>query len=95
MSQESIESGDGEWHELGREVEHLVTDPVVRAWRYESLIRAGFTASQAEVIAASAEVDVHWLIDLTAKGCPHETAYRIAGVHPLESVPSALVNAES
>ena len=68
------------WLELGREVEHVVIDPAVRAWRYHSLTRAGFTASQAEIVASDADIDVHWLIDLTRKGCPHGTACRIAGV---------------
>ena len=45
------------WLELGREVEHVVIDPAVRAWRYHSLTRAGFTASQAEIVASDADID--------------------------------------
>ena len=82
MHQEAIERVAGDWHELGGDVQHLVTDLAVRSWRYESLLRAGFTASQSETVAADAGIDVHWLIDLTEKGCPHETACRIAGVNP-------------
>ncbi len=70
----------GAWHERGGEVEHIVTDQAVRAWRHQSLIRAGFTAGQAEMVATDADIDIHWLIDLTRKGCPHGTACRIAGV---------------
>jgi len=57
-------------------------DQTVCAWRYHSLIRAGFTASQAEMVATDADIDVHWLIDLTRKGCPHGTACRNRGPRP-------------
>ena len=80
MDHEATERTTAEWHELGGEVQHVVADQAVRAWRYHSLIRAGFTASQAEMVATDADIDVHWLIDLTRKGCPHGTACRIAGV---------------
>jgi hypothetical protein len=67
MNQAAIDRAAGEWYQLGGEVEHLVTNPAVREWRYESLMCTGFTASQAEIIAASAQVDIHWLIDLTRR----------------------------
>ena len=41
----------GAWHARRGEVEHVVTDQAVRAWRYQSLVRAGFTAGQAEMVA--------------------------------------------
>jgi len=80
MDHEATEHTTTEWPELGGEVQHVVADQAVRAWRYHCLIRAGFTASQAEMVAINADIDVHWLIDLTRKGCPHGTACRIAGV---------------
>jgi len=80
MDREATERTAAEWHELSSEVQHIVTDQAVRAWRYHSLLRAGFAANQAEMVATDADIDVHWLIDLTRKGCPHETACRIAGV---------------
>ena len=80
MHQEENGRTAGEWYELAGEVRNVVTDQAVRAWRYHSLIPAGFTASQAEIVATDADIDVHWLIDLTRKGCPHGTACRIAGV---------------
>jgi len=91
MDHEAIERTAAEWYELGGEVQHVVADQAVRAWRYHSLIRAGFTASQAEIVATDADIDVHWLIDLTRKGCPHGTACRIAGVElPQRDLPKAL-----
>jgi hypothetical protein len=80
MDHEATERTTAEWHQLGGEIQHVVIDQAVRAWRYHSLIRAGFTTSQAEIVATDADIDVHWLIDLTRKGCPHGTACRIAGV---------------
>jgi hypothetical protein len=80
MDQEANERIAGEWHELGAEVQHVVADRDVEAWRYQSLVRAGFTASQAAMVATDADIDVHWLIDLTRRGCPHGTACRIAGL---------------
>jgi hypothetical protein len=88
MDQEAIERAARRLYELGGEPRSLVTDPMVREWRHESLIRAGFTASQAEIVAAVAEIDVHWLIDLTRQGCPHGTACRIAGLDLPERDPS-------
>jgi hypothetical protein len=80
MDQEENGRIAGEWYELAGEVRNVVTDQGVCAWRYQSLIRAGFTASQAEIVATDADIDVHWLIDLTRRGCPHGTACRIAGL---------------
>ncbi len=80
MDHEATERTAGESYELAAEAQHVVTDQAVRAWRYHSLIRAGFTASQAEIVAADPDIDIHWLIGLTRKGCPHGTACRIAGV---------------
>jgi hypothetical protein len=88
MDQEASERSAAEWLGVGAEVGHVVADQAVRAWRYQSLIRAGFTASQAETVASDADIDVHWLIGLTRKGCPHETACRIAGVELSQWDPS-------
>jgi hypothetical protein len=91
MDQEATDHTTAEWYELGGEVQHVVRDQAVRAWRYHSLIRAGFTASQAEMVATDADIDLHWLIDLTRKGCPHGTACRIAGVElPQQDTTKAL-----
>jgi len=80
MDHEATEHTAAEWYELSDEVQHVVIDQDVRAWRYDALLRGGFTASQAEMVATDADIDVHWLIDLTRRGCPHRTACRIAGV---------------
>ena len=42
MDREATERTAAEWHELSSEVQHIVTDQAVRAWRYHSLLRAGF-----------------------------------------------------
>jgi len=88
MDHEASERTAAEWYELGGEVQHVVTDQAVRAWRYQSLIRAGFTANQAKMVATDADIDIHWVIDLTKKGCPHGTACRIAGVELPQRDPS-------
>ena len=88
MNHEATEQAAGEWYELDGEVRHLITDPVVREWRYQSLIRASFTANQANIVSADADTDIHWLIDLTRRGCPHATACRIAGLNVPERDPS-------
>ena len=95
MHQEAIERAAGAWNQLDGDPQHVVTDPTVRNWRYESLLRAGFTASQSETVAANADIDIHWLIDLPTKGCPHQTACRIAGLNPPQGAPSPLVTTPS
>jgi hypothetical protein len=37
-------------------------------------------ASQAEMVAGDADIDIHWLIDLTNRGCPPWDTCRIAGI---------------
>jgi hypothetical protein len=84
MNHGAIKQVAADWYAFDGEVRNLVTDPVVREWRYQSLIRASFTANQAEVVSADAGIDIHWLIGLTRRGCPQATACRIAGLDLLE-----------
>ena len=46
-------------------------------WRFEVLVRAGFEACDAMLLAGSAEVDLHAATRLLACGCPDELALRI------------------
>jgi hypothetical protein len=46
-------------------------------WRYEELRRAGYSRSQAELLAASKHVDLRFAVRLLAEGCPPATATRI------------------
>ena len=51
---------------------------LVRRWRFESLIRAGYEDSDAIELAFHTEVDLHWAMELVRRGCPSATALRIA-----------------
>ena len=46
-------------------------------WRFEVLVRAGFEASDAVLLAGSTDVDLHAATGLLARGCPDEVALRI------------------
>lgn len=61
---------DGDWRRLDEELD------VVR-WRTERLVALGFGLRQAAYLALS-DVEVHQLERLIARGCPPETAVRIA-----------------
>lgn len=65
-----LESRDGEWLWLDEEL------TVVR-WRTERLLALGYERRRAASLAIS-EVDIHELERLIGKGCPRETAVRIA-----------------
>ncbi len=49
----------------------------VLRWRFEVLVRAGYDAGTAMILASHAEVDLHEATDLLGRGCPPETALRI------------------
>ncbi len=49
----------------------------VLRWRFEELIRVGYDAGEAMILASHVEVDLHRAIDLVAHGCPTATALRI------------------
>jgi hypothetical protein len=55
---------------------------VVR-WRREQLTDSGFPLPVAERLAEDARYDLHALIELVERGCPHHLAARIAA--PLDS----------
>ena len=59
------------------EQQHEAVDTVVFAWRYTSLMHAGFPPEQAWKLANNAGVDVRLAERLLARGCPTATAVRI------------------
>jgi hypothetical protein len=50
---------------------------LVLGWRYEELVRAGYSERDAMVIADRVDVDLHCAIQLVESGCPAKTALRI------------------
>jgi hypothetical protein len=46
-------------------------------WRYEELVRAGYTERQALELAMRREVDLRAAVELISRGCVPETAVRI------------------
>ena len=53
-----------------------VADEVVR-WRFEALLRAGYDAGSALILAGHAEVDLHEAARLVERGCPPALALQI------------------
>jgi len=51
---------------------------LVRRWRFDELMRAGYDISDAAELALHLEVDLHWAASLVRRGCPSSTARRIA-----------------
>lgn len=51
---------------------------VVRRWRFDELLRAGYEDDDAMEIAFHVEIDLHWAVALVRRGCPSATAVRIA-----------------
>jgi hypothetical protein len=49
----------------------------VLRWRFEELVRSGYDAGEAMILASHVEVDLHRATDLLAMGCPPATAMRI------------------
>ena len=50
---------------------------LVRAWRIEELVRAGYTPEHAQELADLNYVDLHLATDLVRRGCTPELAIRI------------------
>ena len=51
---------------------------VVRRWRFDELVRAGYEAEDAIELAFHLDVDLHLATNLVRQGCPSGTAVRIA-----------------
>ena len=50
---------------------------VVLGWRYEELVRAGYSERDAMIVADRVDIDLHRAIQLVESGCPAKTALRI------------------
>lgn len=50
---------------------------LVEAWRAEQLETAGYDARAAAELAHRQDVDLHYAVDLMARGCPAELALQI------------------
>ena len=46
-------------------------------WRFDSLVRAGYSERQALILASHVDADLHIAVDLVRRGCPPKTAMRI------------------
>jgi len=62
--------------EIQDEVDALEDEPVFR-WRLERLEQAGYDPCSALELAGRHDVDLHFALDLRARGCPADTAARI------------------
>ena len=58
------------------EIESTEIEAVLR-WRFEELMRAGFDAGNALILAGHSEVDLHRVRRLLERGCPPDTALQI------------------
>lgn len=67
---DELDTQDTEWRRLDDDLE-------VARWRTERLLELGYELRQAAFLAISG-IDVHELERLIGKGCPPETAVRIA-----------------
>jgi hypothetical protein len=59
------------------ELQENAEDVLVRNWRLEGLLRAGYPFEAAQRLAELLWVDLHRAVDLVRRGCPPETAERI------------------
>jgi hypothetical protein len=60
-----------------REPEVPAEIEAVVLWRYEELVRAGFSTEDATEVACHFEIDLHYAADLVLRGCPSGTAREI------------------
>ncbi|HEY7793491.1 MAG TPA: hypothetical protein VIA10_05745 [Gaiellaceae bacterium] len=61
------------------QLEHRESETdVVRRWRFNELLRAGYDIADAAELALRTEIDLHWAVSLVQRGCPSATATRIA-----------------
>jgi hypothetical protein len=57
---------------------HESETDLVRRWRFDELLRAGYDIADAAELALRTEIDLHWAVSLVRRGCPSATARRIA-----------------
>jgi hypothetical protein len=51
---------------------------VIRRWRFDELLRAGYDIADAADVALRTDIDLHWAMRLVQRGCPSAMAARIA-----------------
>ena len=59
------------------ELQETAEAEIVRGWRREALLRAGYSHAAAERLAGLPHVDLHLAVDLVRSGCTPETAEQI------------------
>ncbi|HET7514941.1 MAG TPA: hypothetical protein VFJ60_09075, partial [Gaiella sp.] len=52
----------------------LVEIDVIRRWRFDELLRAGYDIADAADVALRTDIDLHWAMRLVQRGCPSATA---------------------
>ena len=57
--------------------EEVTEGDLVRRWRLQELVRAGYEPCDALVLSGQPQLDLHVAIDLVKRGCPPRTAVRI------------------
>ena len=55
----------------------LPAGDLVRRWRFDELLRAGYDIADAADVALRTDVDLHRAVSLVQQGCPSATATRI------------------
>ena len=62
-----------------QEEEVVAVDPMdkVRAWRFDELMRAGYSHDLAQVVANCLDVDLHVAVEMVGAGCKPSTAVYI------------------
>jgi hypothetical protein len=49
----------------------------IERWRFEELVRSGYSIEAAENLSTSHEVDLHRAVDMILRGCDEALALRI------------------
>ena len=60
-----------------QELEAAAQADEVVCWRFEALLRAGYDAGNALIVAGHPKIDLHEAARLVERGCPPELAVRI------------------
>lgn len=93
MGWKDAQIGDGDEYELHQADHRVETCPKAVGWRFDQLVLAGYTVSEAHAVSGNADVDLHEACRLVKDGCPSFTACRILGVDVNERDPVELLAA--
>lgn len=94
MARMDLALGEGDEYELHASSHRVEECPKARGWRFDRLVLASYTVSEAHAVSVNADVDLHEACRLVKSGCPSFTACRILGVDvderdPVELLPAA------